>query len=63
VDKSDNAQVRPAFLPIVTPTFLTLYTGLRSMCPVPTFQLLTIPYASGDNFGSLIRISHVTIFR
>ena len=27
------------------------------MCTVPTFQLLTIPYASGDNFGTPIRIS------
>jgi hypothetical protein len=29
------------------------------MSHVPAFLLLTTPYASGDNFGTLIRISHV----
>jgi hypothetical protein len=57
MDKSDHAQVRTAFLSIVTPTFLTRCSELRSMCTVPTFQLLTVPYASGDNFGTPIRIS------
>ena len=57
MDKSDHAQVRSAFLSIVTPTLLMHCTELRSMSIVPTLQLLTIPYASGDNFGTLIHIS------
>ena len=57
MDKSDHAQVRPAFLPIVTPTFLTYCTELRSKYRVPTSPFLTIPYASGDNFGTLICIA------
>jgi hypothetical protein len=59
MDKSDHAQVRPTFkfLSIATPTFLTRCTELRSMYTVPTFQLLIIPCASGDNFGTTIRIS------
>ena len=57
MDKYDHAQVRPALLTIITPTTLAHGTESRSMCTVPTFQLLTIPYASGDNFGTSIRIS------
>jgi hypothetical protein len=57
MDKYDHAQVRPALLTIITPTFLAHGTDLRSMCTVPTFQLLTIPHASADNFGTSIRIS------